>query len=76
MLHDRYDCTHEELLQVFDKFHRIAGSDRWNQGGTGLGLALIRKQITYLGGSIWAESDANEVRFIIELPFTAHQGKL
>ena len=62
----------EELPRVFDRFHRIAGSDRWNQGGTGLGLALVKRQITYLGGSIWAESDANEVRFVIELPFVAN----
>ncbi len=62
----------EELSRVFDKFHRIVGGDRWNQGGTGLGLALVKKQIAYLGGSIWAESDANEVRFIIELPFGAN----
>ncbi len=62
----------EELPRIFDKFHRISGSDRWNQGGTGLGLALVKRQITYLGGSIWAESDANEVRFVIELPFVAN----
>lgn len=59
----------EELPRIFDKFYRIPASDIWNQGGTGLGLTLVKKQITYLGGSIHAESSANEVQFVIELPF-------
>lgn len=62
------EISQEELPRIFDKFYRILGSDRRKQGGTGLGLALVKKQITYLGGSIWAESDTNEVRFVIELP--------
>ncbi|MUG98174.1 response regulator [Scytonema sp. UIC 10036] len=65
------EIPEEELPRIFDKFYRIPGSDRWTQGGTGLGLALVKKQITYLGGSIHVESSANEVRFAIELPFTS-----
>lgn len=60
----------EELLRIFDKFYRIPMSDRWKQGGTGLGLALVKKSVTYLGGSIWAESDTGETRFIVELPLS------
>ena len=63
------EIPEEELPRIFDKFYRVPISDRWNQGGTGLGLTLVKKQITYLGGSIYAESSANEVRFVIELPF-------
>jgi PAS domain S-box-containing protein len=66
----------EELPRVFDKFYRIPGSDRWNQGGTGLGLALVKKQIEYLGGSIRAESTANEIRFVLELPLNAQSSIL
>jgi hypothetical protein len=58
----------DELPKIFDKFYRVPGGDRWHQGGTGLGLALAKKQITYLGGRMWAESDAHEVRLTIELP--------
>ncbi|NJR40414.1 MAG: hypothetical protein HC781_18275 [Leptolyngbyaceae cyanobacterium CSU_1_4] len=32
-----------ELNKVFDKFYRVGSSDRWQQGGTGLGLALAKK---------------------------------
>ncbi len=58
----------DELTHIFDKFYRIPTSDRWQQGGTGLGLALVKKSVTYLGGSIWAESAAGTTCFIVELP--------
>lgn len=60
----------DELTRIFDKFYRMPTSDRWNYGGTGLGLALIKKQTAYLGGSIWAESNAGQNRFIVELPLS------
>lgn len=56
-----------ELPRVFERFYRIPNTDRWQQGGTGLGLALIQKLVTYLGGSIRAESGAGQTRFIVEL---------
>ncbi|MEB3213518.1 MAG: ATP-binding protein [Leptolyngbyaceae bacterium] len=59
-----------ELPRVFDKFYRIPKSDRWKQGGTGLGLALIRKLTTLLGGNIRVESGENQVSFIVTLPLT------
>ena len=62
------EISTDELVRIFDKFYRIPASDRYNQGGTGLGLALVKKLISYLGGSIWAESNAGQNRFIVELP--------
>lgn len=64
----------EELERIFDKFYRIPKSDQWKQGGTGLGLALIKKQVNYLGGTIWAESDAEGVNFIVSLPLDRTSG--
>jgi PAS domain S-box-containing protein len=60
----------DELAHVFDKFRRIPENDRWNQGGTGLGLALVKNQVTYLGGTIRAESSAGQTCFIVELPLS------
>lgn len=57
-----------QLEQIFEKFYRIPKSDHWKQGGTGLGLALIKKQIDYLGGQLWAESDELGVHFVVRLP--------
>ncbi len=53
-----------ELPRIFDKFYRIPSSDRYSQGGTGLGLALVKQMVMYLGGTVWAESDAAQTRFI------------
>jgi hypothetical protein len=60
----------DELTRIFDKFYRMPTSDRWKHGGTGLGLALIKKQSAYLGGTIRAESTAGQNRFIVELPLS------
>ncbi|NJP08194.1 MAG: response regulator [Leptolyngbyaceae cyanobacterium RU_5_1] len=58
----------DELPRIFDKFYRIPTSDRWQQGGTGLGLALVKKLVAYLGGFIWAESNSGQTCFTVELP--------
>ncbi|MBD3886478.1 GAF domain-containing sensor histidine kinase [Phormidium tenue FACHB-886] len=58
----------EELPRIFERFYRIPGSDRWKQGGTGLGLTLVKQLMNYLGGSIAAESENAQTCFTIQLP--------
>lgn len=60
-----------ELPRIFDRFYRVASSDRWKHGGTGLGLALVKKLVTQLGGTIQAESAAGRVTFTMQLPLNA-----
>ncbi|MBE9182122.1 CHASE3 domain-containing protein [Oculatella sp. LEGE 06141] len=57
-----------EFSRIFDKFYRIPKTDHWKQGGTGLGLALIKKLVEHLGGSIAITSQANWVTFTVEIP--------
>ncbi|XGV99750.1 MAG: ATP-binding protein [Leptolyngbya sp. BL-A-14] len=57
-----------ELARLFDRFYRIAGNDRWKHGGTGLGLALVKKLVTQLGGSIHVESADGYLTFTVQLP--------
>jgi signal transduction histidine kinase len=54
--------------RIFERFYRIPGSDIWKQGGTGLGLALVRRLVTHLGGTIEIQSSSGQVAFVVELP--------
>jgi signal transduction histidine kinase len=58
----------EECDRIFDKFYRIPSSDPWKYGGTGLGLALVKKLVTILQGSIQASSHDHITCFTILLP--------
>ena len=57
-----------ELPRIFDKFYRVSQSDRWKQGGTGLGLALVQKLVEQLQGTILVESSRGWTTFTVELP--------
>lgn len=54
--------------RIFDKFYRIPENDVWHQGGTGLGLPLVKKLTEYLGGCIWLESGTNQTTFVLMFP--------
>lgn len=59
-----------ELSHVFDKFYRVPNGDRWKQGGTGLGLALVQRLVIQLGGTIQVSSANGWTEFTVELPIT------
>jgi len=61
----------EEHDRIFDKFYRIPNSDPWKHGGTGLGLALVKKLVEYLGGSIYMTSVDRCTQFTVCLPTVA-----
>ncbi|MBF2086826.1 GAF domain-containing protein [Thermoleptolyngbya sp. C42_A2020_037] len=62
------DLPAEELPRLFEKFYRVSRVDRWNRGGTGLGLALVKRLVEYLQGSIQVESANALTSFTIRLP--------
>ena len=62
-----------ELDRIFDKFYRIPQQDRWKHGGTGLGLALVRKQVEYLGGTIGVSNQEQKLLLTVELPVVLEQ---
>lgn len=57
-----------ELPRIFDKFYRIPNSDPWKQGGTGLGLALVKRLVEQLQGRIGVTSIQGVTTFTVELP--------
>ncbi len=57
-----------QLPRIFDKFYRVPNTDPWEQGGTGLGLALVQKLIEQLQGTIQVESSKGWTTFTVELP--------
>ncbi len=62
------ELPREEQDRIFEPFYRIPRSDLRNQGGTGLGLALVKKLVNHLDGSIQIESGSGQTCFIVELP--------
>lgn len=62
------ELTETELDAIFDKFYRIPRQDRWQHGGTGLGLALVKKQVEYLGGTIQAKNCDRKLSLMVEIP--------
>lgn len=57
----------DQLPRIFEKFYRVPKADRWKQGGTGLGLALVQKLLERLQGTIHVESSEGWTTFTIEL---------
>lgn len=62
------EIPQSELERIFDKFYRIPSSDRWKHRGTGLGLALVKKLVEHIGGTIQAEATAGKTCFTVVLP--------
>ncbi|MBE8996852.1 response regulator [Nostoc sp. LEGE 12447] len=59
-----------EQSRIFEPFYRIPQSDRWQHGGTGLGLALVKKLVEYLQGKIEVTSSHGWATFIVQLPLS------
>lgn len=58
----------EKLSSIFEKFYRMDEARTSNTGGAGLGLAIAKEIVTLHGGEITAESEDEQVIFVVELP--------
>lgn len=65
------EISAEEQKRVFDKFYRIRNNDPWKHGGTGLGLALVKKLVEHLGGTIQVAASCGWTTFTVELPVSS-----
>jgi CheY-like chemotaxis protein/two-component sensor histidine kinase len=60
----------EELPQLFQRFHRVAGATARTREGTGIGLALVHELAALHGGSVSVASEAGAgSTFTVTLPF-------
>jgi signal transduction histidine kinase/FixJ family two-component response regulator len=55
----------EERDRIFDKFYRIPKHDPWKHGGTGLGLALVKRLTERIGATIEVGSGGQKTIFTI-----------
>ncbi|KAM3092680.1 CHASE2 domain-containing protein [Phormidesmis sp. 146-12] len=62
------EIPEHELPRIFERFYRVPQADPWKQGGTGLGLALVKKLVERLGGSIEVKSGEGSTTFTVQLP--------
>jgi PAS domain S-box-containing protein len=62
------EIPESEIPRIFEKFYRIAKSDRWKHGGTGLGLALVKQLVLQLSGEIEVFNHNGSVHFKVRIP--------
>lgn len=61
----------EQLPFIFDRFFRVEEDQVTQEGGSGLGLALVKELVKLLGGSVHVNSSADSgTTFIVVLPVT------
>jgi PAS domain S-box-containing protein len=62
----------EKQDSVFESFIQAKGDTTRKYGGTGLGLTIVKKLVTLMGGSISVESEVDQgASFMVELPLKA-----
>lgn len=46
----------EDLHHIFERFFKSRHAEKWNKGGTGIGLAMVKTAVDQMGGSIEVQS--------------------
>jgi signal transduction histidine kinase len=62
------DIAPADLPLIFERFYRVPSADHHKQGGTGLGLSLVRSLVEQLHGQIVVQSSNGWTSFTVALP--------
>jgi signal transduction histidine kinase len=63
----------EHLPTIFEPFHQLDGSPERAYGGVGLGLAIVQRYVTLLGGELKVYSRVGRgTSFLVTLPYRPH----
>jgi GAF domain-containing protein/anti-sigma regulatory factor (Ser/Thr protein kinase) len=62
------EIPENEQGHIFERFYRIPNNDPWQHSGTGLGLALVKKLVNRLQGTIEVSSGNGQTTFTLILP--------
>jgi len=60
------EISKEDQSRIFERFYRIDKGRSREQGGTGLGLALVKHQMLNQGGQVYCHSSAEGTEFTCE----------
>jgi signal transduction histidine kinase len=63
-----------EQEAIFQPFYRIPNNDPWKYGGTGMGLALVKRIVSNMGGLIWADCPGH-TSFTVQLPIRSNDSR-
>ena len=72
LISNQSEIPESELPKIFNKFYRVPNADPWRQGGTGLGLALVKKLVEQLSGNLFVTSSNGWTTFTVELPISSN----
>ena len=65
----------EKLSSIFEKFYRMDEARTSNTGGAGLGLAIAKEIVMLHGGEISAESENEQIVFVVSLPIHGEESE-
>ncbi len=61
--------TEEDKSRLFNRFETLSAKPTGNETSTGLGLSIVKKYVTDLGGQVWLESkEKGGSAFFVSLP--------
>jgi signal transduction histidine kinase len=70
MVVNQAEIAARDLPHIFDRFYRVPTADHHKQGGTGLGLFLVKTLVERMQGEITVQSSNGWTTFTVVLPVT------